>query len=386
MKLTYLSLALLLSSTPSLAAICLGSCEETSHGKVCTFELKVNLFASELGYFMVTGCEGIMPTLGIEKGVTYVFDQGDESNYYHPLGLAYYPDGAHDDVDELEPVIVPPGSSSDCEADAMCPAPMYRKGNQYLGAYSNNEAIAPLQGSDNFGLDDYEPEFFLDFLTWKTAGKYEVALKFDVDDFTQDIFYFCHIHQFITGRIKFIDEKGDVLQEENKPDIPYEYESPSEFDESCGTFGLNSFVLPHKECPSTFVCDKPEGAVGDFVSCLDAMNCAMTVGMTTNANKNSAIALFNHQMTPHHQNAVNMCKALLKSGEVQCDDIEDEDHPHCQMVHLCYVIINNQNFQIQTMRGILESLDYDEEDDCKIPIKSKRLKNNKKKKDGKMRT
>eukprot|EP00551_Chaetoceros_affinis_P013895 CAMPEP_0203711904 /NCGR_PEP_ID=MMETSP0091-20130426/69760_1 /ASSEMBLY_ACC=CAM_ASM_001089 /TAXON_ID=426623 /ORGANISM="Chaetoceros affinis, Strain CCMP159" /LENGTH=303 /DNA_ID=CAMNT_0050589857 /DNA_START=244 /DNA_END=1156 /DNA_ORIENTATION=- len=301
-----------------------------------------------------------MPTLGIEKGVTYVFDQGDESNYYHPLGLAYYPDGAHDDVDELEPVIVPPGSSSDCEADAMCPAPMYRKGNQYLGAYSNNEAIAPLQGSDNFGLDDYEPEFFLDFLTWKTAGKYEVALKFDVDDFTQDIFYFCHIHQFMTGRIKFVDEKGDVLQEENKPGIPYEYESPTGFDESCGTSGLNSFVLPHKECPSTFVCDKPEGPVGDFATCLDAMNCAMTVGMTTT------------------------------SGEVQCDDIEDEDHPHCQMVHLCYEIINGQNFQIQTMRGILELLDYDEEDDCKVPIKSKKLKNNKKnskkkkkKKDGK---
>jgi hypothetical protein len=27
----------------------------------------------------------------------------DITNYYHPLGLAYYPDGAHDDVDELEP-------------------------------------------------------------------------------------------------------------------------------------------------------------------------------------------------------------------------------------------------------------------------------------------
>ena len=40
---------------------------------------------------------------GVEKGVTYRFVQSDETNYYHPLGLAYYPDGAHDDVDELEP-------------------------------------------------------------------------------------------------------------------------------------------------------------------------------------------------------------------------------------------------------------------------------------------
>ena len=67
------------------------------------------------------------------------------------------------------------------------------KDGEYLGQYSNNEMISPLQGGDNFGLDDYEPEFFLDFLTWKTAGKYEIALKFDDDDFAQDFFYFCHV-------------------------------------------------------------------------------------------------------------------------------------------------------------------------------------------------
>ena len=31
-----------------------------------------------------------------------MFDQLDSSNWYHPLGFAYYPDGAHDGVDELE--------------------------------------------------------------------------------------------------------------------------------------------------------------------------------------------------------------------------------------------------------------------------------------------
>ncbi len=61
---------------------------------------------------------------------------------------------------------------------------MYIKGGEYLGEYSNNEDIAPITQSDNFGLDDYEPEFFLDPLTWNTAGTYEIALKFDVDDFT----------------------------------------------------------------------------------------------------------------------------------------------------------------------------------------------------------
>lgn len=86
--------------------LCLGICEETGSGqKICVFELEVDLHASELGYYTVKGCEGKMPTLGIERGATYIFDQGHESNYFHPLGLAYYPDGAHDDKDELEPVV-----------------------------------------------------------------------------------------------------------------------------------------------------------------------------------------------------------------------------------------------------------------------------------------
>ena len=89
-----------------LPDLCMGTCELTNAGeKVCTFNFKVDLHASELGYFTVEGCDGIMPTLGMERGVTYIFDQGDESNYYHPLGLAYYAAGAHHGKDELEPVV-----------------------------------------------------------------------------------------------------------------------------------------------------------------------------------------------------------------------------------------------------------------------------------------
>ena len=83
--------------------LCLAECSEENGEKVCVFNLQVDLHASELGYFTVDGCDGKMPTLGIERHVTYVFNQAHETNYYHPLGLAYYADGAHDDVDELEP-------------------------------------------------------------------------------------------------------------------------------------------------------------------------------------------------------------------------------------------------------------------------------------------
>ena len=69
---------------------------------------------------------------------------------------------------------------------------MYLKDDSYIREYSNNAPIADINPSDNFGLDDYEPEFFLDPLTWNSAD-FSLALKFDVDDFTNDIFYFCHV-------------------------------------------------------------------------------------------------------------------------------------------------------------------------------------------------
>lgn len=191
----------------------------------------------------------------------------------------------------------------------------------------------------------------------------------------------------MTGRIKVVDNGGDVLYSDDIPEIPYEYETPSKYDQGCGTYGLGDFTLPNDQCPSHFVCGKPDDAVGEFAECLDSMNCAMTIGMTSNVNQNSAIALFLHQMIPHHQNAVNMCKALFKSGEISCEDIEDEEDPQCIMTHLCYEIINGQNFQIQTMRGIIDTSGYDKQDDCEVYItsghKGKKAKKGKKGKKGK---
>jgi len=70
---------------------------------------------------------------------------------------------------------------------------MYMRSGKYLGEYSNNDLIEDKNGDEDFGLDDYEPEFFTDPKSWISAGKYGITLKFDVDDFTQDIFYFCHV-------------------------------------------------------------------------------------------------------------------------------------------------------------------------------------------------
>ena len=78
------------------------------------------------------------------------------------------------------------------------------------------------------------------------------------------------------GRIKIF--KGDkILSELDTPDMGYEYDKPSPFDEKCGTFGLDPFQLPNPLCPDRFVCGVDEGdeVLRTFASCIDAMNCHM---------------------------------------------------------------------------------------------------------------
>lgn len=332
-----------------------------------TFTVKVNLHASELGYYMFEECgEMVNPTIGMEVGETYTFIQADRSNYYHPLGFAYFADGAHDDVDELEPGIGL-GNDSSCIEDLSCPAPMYFLNDQYFGTYSNIASVANITaGEDNFGLDDYEPLFFHPLPDWAGYGEFSIKLRFDDDSYTKDIFYFCHIHQFMSGRIKLMKD-GEVISAEDEPPLGYNYEVPGPFDEECGTYGLDDFQLPHPQCPDTFVCDAdPE--MQPFPQCIDAMNCHMFVGMTTGVSSGSEVALFIHQMIPHHQNAVNMAKTLLITDSVPCEDLTNDEDPLCTMQVILREIINGQNFQIQAMRGVLDALSLPPTDDCEVPI------------------
>merc|ERR1711892_788741 len=84
--------------------------------------------------------------------------------------------------------------------------------------------------------------------------------------------------------------------------------------------------------------------------------------MTNNVKSNSEIALFIHQMIPHRQNAVNMAKALLKSDAIDCDDISNDEDPYCVMEELSRSIVNEQNYQIQQMRAVLEEEGYESEE------------------------
>jgi len=326
--------------------------------------------AGELGYFTFTECgDQVNPTLGLELNTTYYFIQTDVTNHYHPLGFAYYPDGAHDDQDELEPGIKPEKSASSCEDTLSCPAPMYMLDGKYLGSYSNNEKIAPISSDEeDFGLDAYEPLFFYPLLEWIAMGEWKIALKLTIDDDISDMFYFCHIHQYMSGRMKIINSNGAPKQEDDLPELGYSYDNVSEFDTECGTFGTSDYQLPNSMCPEKFVCDIPGENEGlkAFSSCIEAMDCAMVNGMTNTVKSESETALFIHQMIPHHQNAVNMAKALLKTGKLECDDISDDENPHCIMEEITRSIISTQNAQIQSMRGVLEAEGYFTEEACII--------------------
>jgi hypothetical protein len=145
-------------------------------------------FYSFAGYFTFEECPGLKnPTIGMEYGMPYRFIQKDRSNWYHPIGFAYFPDGAHVDADELEPGITQTGST--CVADNTCPTPLYFRDGVFLGN--------PLDKSD-FGLDVYEPDFFLGITTWSGSGEYSAMLIFDDEAYTDDIFYFCHVCSFVS--------------------------------------------------------------------------------------------------------------------------------------------------------------------------------------------
>lgn len=56
--------------------ICLGDCQGTGTDKECTFTMKIDIHAGELGYYTVEECgDEPNPTLGIVKGATYLFNQ-----------------------------------------------------------------------------------------------------------------------------------------------------------------------------------------------------------------------------------------------------------------------------------------------------------------------
>lgn len=277
------------------------------------------------------------------------------------MGFAYYADGAIRDKDELEPGIAL-GTDTSCADTKTCQAPQYFLNGKYLGGTYDNGIEsgggAPV-GGDDFGLDEYEPRFARGRDDWIDEGSFSVKLKLTDTTYTKDLFYFCHIHGGMSGRIKVYDAQGNAVnQEGNTPALPYALEVPSAFDRSCGAYGIGTYNTSSSKCPHTdYVCSSTEytaPSIEHFGSCLEAVDCKMHVEMQTLTDPTSPATTFMRQMIPHHENAVNMAKLLLKQegayGLACGDEEEDID---CDMVTAAWEMINGQNAQITLMRNWL---------------------------------
>jgi hypothetical protein len=84
----------------------------------------------------------------------------------------------------------------------------------------------------------------------------------------------------MSGRIKLYEPMTDSLV--NPSDSPALYNNntavrkvPGEFDQQCGTFGLEEWQLPNSHCPDRFVCGSEQSV---FASCIEAANCKMLAG------------------------------------------------------------------------------------------------------------
>jgi hypothetical protein len=284
-------------------------------------------------------------------------------------------------VDELEPAI----GSGACVAAESCQAPVYMKGGLILGNYDGT--VVPAVGGDDFGLDVYEPEFFYPRGDWTDAGKYSVKLRL-TDTFDVDLFYFCHIHAGMSGRIKIIEADDSLVQLADDPPLPADYYGPelSDYDVSCGTSGMmGDYEESEGKCShDTFMCTEGETTPlerGSFGDCLRTIDCHMDYNMRTELSSDPVVT-FIHQMIPHHQNAINMAKMLLKENALQLEPTpdrrlqkrrridDDGSCPDCAIEEALWAIINTQAHQIITFQDWLAAFNYPDEGRCDLAPKS----------------
>ena len=335
----------------------------------CKYTATIDPFAGPTGYFKFDECGDVAnPVIAMKQGETYVFDQADGSNWYHPLGMAYFPDGAHTGVDELEPGIAQTGGSTTCAAGNTCQAPMYYKNGEFAGTTYDNMAATPV-GGDDFGLDVYEPDFFYPKDQWG-ENSYFIALTITDTTYAKDLFYFCHIHAGMSGTIRVVDSSVAAVSTAHATSVfdpATYYMTPSTYDQSCGTYGLDGGSTSYKSgatcTDEEFLCHTGTLAEGSFGDCLKAMDCQMDTEMMTTLDTASDVASFMHQMIPHHENAINMAKLLLKQDALtitrrklreegrRLDD--DGGCADCAIEDMLWSIIVVQGHQVITMKDWL---------------------------------
>lgn len=347
---------------------------EVTRGKDClseeenNFHFRINFHTSGLlGEYEVDGCEGTSPTLILMRGITYTLVQENITNWMHPLGLAYYPDGAHGfetfaEVPELE--YPTPDTCNENEflcnpGDEVKQAPLYGIDGQF-------ENFEDWNNGETGGLDVYEPAFKVPQEQW-SEHRYAVRFTIPLDSKTEKMFYFCHIHSGMSGMVHVVDSNIDLVKNKLVQKFNNEsyYNQHTDFDSICGTSEVASFNHDaDKYCPNmNFLCHNNHNPI--FSMCMEAIDCKMNYEMRVEEHKNPLV-VFMHQMIPHHQNAVNMARIALKHTV----ESEGYDDPELDVPALLRDIINTQNMQIQDMENWLDSYGHESPQHCSRIFKS----------------
>ena len=155
----------------------------------------------------------------------------------------------------------------------------------------------------------------------------------------------------MSGRVKVVDAAGNKVQAADAPALADGYyKFPSAYDEMCGGYGLEAYQESAGLCAhETFVCTDDALPAGSYGDCIKAMDCDMDYNMRTTLSADP-VASFMHQMIPHHRNAVNMAKLLMK--EAALSEANDEEGAVDDML---WDIVSVQAHQIQVMEAWLEA-------------------------------
>ena len=205
-----------------------------------TLKVKVDLFSSEMGNFLVEGYRGPSPNIVVQVGSVVTWAQHDFSNWFHPLGFAYYPDGAH-------------GATWGGEGRAEIEG----KGELQYKIDGQNPSC---DNAGDTGLDCYEPEFFYPRDVW--AGKnYSAVLNITEEVAAKSnggvLYYFCHIHSRMSGRIIIKGADGrQVSGKAGSAEVAlYGQDILSGADKTCGTTGIAPYAGGGaKACDQPYVC------------------------------------------------------------------------------------------------------------------------------------
>ena len=295
------------------------------------FHMRTDLFAGESGHFEVAGKAGHLPELEMKVGETYLFDQTHHTNWMHPIGFAYFADGHHGQT----------WGGTPRKVIADFSALKYQTNNAKSKRVENPEIME----YDTAAYDSAFRHLKSDWLQSKYGAKLTVTDEIAAEAAKNGgiIYYYSRFHSKTSGKIRLVGSGYQPSGSEAPLDQPSVGDA---FDTLCGTYDTSPYRPELGVCTTqgNLLCDELDTP---FEDCMAALNCKMKTEMQVGAATATPTTTFLQQMIPHHANAINMARVLLKTVDLSGEPFVEG---------LMYDIINGQTDQVNGMRARLGQL------------------------------